>query len=59
MLCPKCNTELMIQSARLEFTGDESPDTVTRAYTVQTLVCRNPQCSDCGKAVAENRVELH
>ena len=59
MLCPRCKTELMIESTRLEITGDESPDTETKVYTVQALVCRNPNCMDHGMTVAENRVQMN
>ena len=58
MNCPRCKTELFIDSSKLEITGDQSPDTETKVFTVQTLSCRNPNCENYLKPVAENRVEM-
>ena len=59
MLCPKCKNLLRIAASRVEVTGDGSPETQTRVFTVQELVCRSPQCPEYGKAAAENRVQTY
>lgn len=51
MLCPKCKVALRISRSYTKVTGDESPDTETKVFTVQELECRNPKCEDFGKVV--------
>lgn len=59
MLCPRCNTELAIAAVTQRVSGDTSPDTPTVVTNVQTLRCRNPQCENYKKAVAESVTELY
>jgi hypothetical protein len=46
MECPKCNCSLSISKMRIEFEGDESPDTETKAFNVLESVCTNPKCDN-------------
>ncbi len=58
MNCPRCGQIARIDSSRWEVTGDDSPETPTRLYLVQTLRCRNPRCDRSGEKVAELRRPL-
>jgi hypothetical protein len=46
MLCEKCGLEMRVTGSRNVVTGDTSPDDTTRLFTVLTLECRNPNCSE-------------
>jgi len=46
MLCPNCAAEMRITGKRLTFTGDESPETETKAFIELTLECKNPRCTN-------------
>lgn len=59
MLCPKCGTEMRIGSTVQQVTGDSSTETPTVVKTVQTLVCRNPQCMNFEKVVANAETEIY
>ncbi len=48
MNCPKCQCSLSIGTTRLEFEGDNSPDTVTKVFNVLPMVCTNPGCDNYG-----------
>lgn len=58
MLCPKCRCEMRIEATRTVAEGDKSPDTETKVYTEQDLVCRNPACPDHGQVVQTVRTQL-
>lgn len=49
--CPLCNVEMAISGHRYRTAGDDSPDTDTKLYIEQNLVCRNAQCANHGKVV--------
>ena len=51
MLCPKCKTLLCIQKTYQRVEGDASPDTPTKVFTVQELMCRNKKCENFEKIV--------
>lgn len=51
MLCPQCKCELHIKETRTEVVGDESPDTPTRVYQVQDMICANENCINCGRVL--------
>lgn len=59
MLCPKCNTDMMINASETQVEGDSSPDTPTIVWTVQKLVCRNPKCDNYMKVVEEIRHKIY
>ena len=40
-------------------TGDKSPDEVTRVFTVQTLVCRNPACDNYKQVVQTVETQIY
>lgn len=58
MQCPACKNELWIFRSRTAVEGDDSPDTVTKVFSVQEMMCTNPACSwyctDGSKIVWEN-----
>ena len=59
MVCKKCGVEAIITDrSSLGFEGDKSPDDETRCFYVYTFGCRNPQCSEHGKKIAEKKVYL-
>ena len=51
MLCPVCGIQARIDRSYTQVEGDQSPDTTTRVYTVQEIVCRNPQCPQYGEII--------
>lgn len=51
MQCPYCKIEGTILRSSIQVTGDDSPDTPTRVYTVQEIACRNPACSHYNQVV--------
>ena len=59
MQCKACPCELRILQSHMEFTGDESPDTETKAWQVMELGCQNRQCPEYGKVQTTERVELN
>lgn len=58
MLCPLCKCEMRIGGSRTVVEGDTSPDTETRVYTEQDLVCRNPACDNRDRVVETVRTRL-
>lgn len=40
-------------------TGDKSPDEVTRVFTVQTLICRNPACDNYKQVVQTVETQIY
>lgn len=59
MKCPLCNIEMMIRKTYTEVEGDESPDTPTKVYTVQDLVCRNRKCGNYEKIVETVKTPIY
>lgn len=59
MKCPKCGLEAQINRSKTEVTGDNSPDTETKIFTVLTFVCRNPQCGEHQKQIGEVRHQIY
>lgn len=49
MKCPKCSKALQIANSKMEFEGDKSTDTETKAFQVMQMVCKNPSCSNFSK----------
>ena len=49
MQCKKCNCSLSIARSHIEFDGDNSPDTPTKAFNVLDMVCTNPKCDNYSK----------
>ena len=47
--CRKCNCTLSIAKAHMEFEGDSSRNTETKAFNVLDMVCTNPKCSNYTK----------
>lgn len=60
MKCPLCNIEMAIKSSRHVVVGDNSPDTDTKLFLEQELVCRNKNCPNHGKVVdkVKNPIQL-
>lgn len=56
--CPLCNVEMAISCHRYRIAGDDSPDTDTKLYIEQDLVCRNAQCANHGKVVTTVKTPL-
>lgn len=52
-----CDVEPVIISSKLVLEGDNSPDTKTRAFTVLTMQCVNPQCPNF-RGTWENKIEM-
>ena len=50
MLCPKCKTEMRVQT-HFSIQGDKSADTPTKLFLVQEFYCRNKSCPDYDKLV--------
>ena len=55
MQCPKCGVEAAIMNTRTEITGDQSPETQTRVWSVLMYQCRNPACKAFRTDVGETR----
>lgn len=53
MLCKTCGCEMRIVFTGTRVTGDNSPDTPTKVYTVQTLRCLNRNCPHQDEATVE------
>ena len=49
MKCPLCKEEGLISKTYTTVEGDKSPDTETKVFTVQEIICRNKNCSSYGK----------
>ncbi|HJA24724.1 MAG TPA: hypothetical protein H9795_01540 [Candidatus Fournierella merdigallinarum] len=49
---------MRIGGSRTVVEGDTSPDTETRVYTEQDLVCRNPACDNRDRVVETVRTRL-
>lgn len=45
MLCPICNTEMMIDHTKFLVEGDESKETETKLFNLPIVTCNNPNCS--------------
>lgn len=58
MQCPLCKTEMRIGASKTVVEGDNSPDTPTKVYIEQTMICRCPQCENFGKVVQTERSYL-
>jgi hypothetical protein len=58
MLCPQCQTEMVINHSQTCVEGDQSPDTRTRVYVEHSLQCVCASCANYKKVVTKNRVEL-
>lgn len=58
MLCPVCKTEMRIESSRITYEGDESPETETKAFRISTLKCRNKKCRNYDQNVAEVKTQM-
>lgn len=58
MKCPYCGIEGVISGVKTQVEGDNSPDTKTQVFTVQSIVCRNPQCSYFEKKVTESKHQI-
>ncbi|MEA4853226.1 MAG: hypothetical protein VB082_02985 [Christensenella sp.] len=47
--CRICGCGMRVTGSREVVKGDNAPDTKTQVFTVLTLECVNPQCSERGK----------
>ena len=54
MLCSDCGAPLQIADSKFAFENDHTPDLPTELYSVLTMVCVNPKCSNyCGPNLTE------
>ena len=58
MKCPLCQVEMRISRSRNIVENDDTPDTETKLYVEQELVCMNKNCSNYEKAVKTVRNEI-
>ena len=58
MLCPLCKLEMRITSSRNVVEHDDTPDEVTKLYSVQDLSCMNRDCANYDKVVETVKNEL-
>ena len=56
--CSYCDIALRLQEGKMQVEGDDSPDTATRVFLMQTQVCANPQCPRYGQVADVLRQEL-
>ena len=59
MVCPICSNLLRIASSRVKVTGDDDPETQTRVFVVQELVCRSRRCPNFWRVVEQNCVQTY
>lgn len=59
MKCRRCNIDMRVDAAGVEIINDDIPDRVTEVYSVQTLTCRNPDCSNYNKVVETIKTRLN
>lgn len=57
MICESCDCEMRIVGSTIKVTGDNSPDTETKLYRVQTFKCRNKNCPHPQEKVIETELE--
>ena len=58
MQCPLCKLEMRITSSRNVVEHDDTPDEVTKLYSVQDLSCMNRDCANYDKVVETVKNEL-
>ena len=58
MKCPLCKIDARICSSKNIVEHDDTPDEETKLYIVQTLKCRNEQCSNYNQVVETVKTEL-
>lgn len=46
MVCSVCGVEMRITGCEVMAQGDDSPEKVTQVWAQQTLVCKNPHCTN-------------
>lgn len=54
-----CSVDPFVCKTYLRVTGDNSPDTETKVYTVIVYKCINPNCADYGKTWEEEILTEH
>ena len=58
MKCPLCQVEMRISRSRNVVENDDTPDTPTKLFVEQELVCFNKNCANHGKIVKTIRNEV-
>jgi len=58
MQCSKCNCSLSISKAHMEFEGDNTELTPTKAFNVLDMVCTNPKCDNYTKDLSNPKIIL-
>lgn len=58
MQCPKCSIDMTVDYGGIECKNDDTPDLQTEVYSLQSLLCRNPQCQNYNRVVEIVRTNL-
>lgn len=51
MQCPQCSIDMDVRYDGVELINDDTPDVATEVYSLQSLICRNPQCANYNRVV--------